>query len=168
MQNELFLILRESAQVIYGEEEQRPFYYEKELVRARLVLELNERLGYPLSSIHLDALVLVEGDGFQQIDVVARSQNGDVMIVAATEPAQVYESLREERMRGLYKQASVVARAKRVHCLVYYTGWYEKSQLRKRQVVVDYAAYPTYRAWRAAGFPSGEFLPAYRKEQNEQ
>ncbi|MBU1015311.1 hypothetical protein KKI17_02640 [Patescibacteria group bacterium] len=158
--SEVLLYFKESAQVAYGGEEQELFP-EKDLVRAQFVVELNERLGYPLSSIHIGALVWVEGAGFEQIDVVVGSEMGDIMIAAAVESPKEYESRQEQVMRGLYWKAAVLARAKRVRWLVYYTRWYHIGVLYKRQLVVDYAKYPNYAAWQTASFPSAGVLPVH-------
>ncbi|MBI2573777.1 MAG: hypothetical protein HYV78_00030 [Candidatus Wildermuthbacteria bacterium] len=155
-----FLVLRESAPLAYGEEERGPFY-EKDLVRAQFVAELNERLGWPLSSIYVNVLVFAEGAGFQQIDVVVSNKEGGVMIAALVESPQEYESQREQRLRGLFKIAFALAKTEKVYRIAYYTRWYDRGMLRKRQIIIDYATHFTYEAWEAAGFPTLEDFPAH-------
>lgn len=154
------LVVRESALLAYGEED-RGSSYEKDLARAQFVAELNERLGWPLSSIHVNVLVPVEGVGFRQIDVIVGSKEEGVAVAALVEAPQEYEDHKEHHMRDLFEGASALAKAEKVHRLVYYTRWYNKGTLRKRQIVVDYAAHPGYEAWRAAGFPTLKDLPVH-------
>lgn len=159
MSNILFFF-RESAQVAYGGEQEGPFF-EKDMVRAHFVVELNEDLGYPLSAIHVDTPLWVEGRGFQEAAVLVENQGHEIVIAAAVETPQEYERNQEFALRNLYLQAGALAKTRKVRQLVYYTRWYRNGSLKKRKIVVDYAAYPTYEAWQAAGCPSARALAAY-------
>lgn len=161
MRTQRVFLLRESAPVAYGGE-QRDAFPERDLVRAQLAAELNERLGYPLSAIHVDVTLLVVGAGFQSVDVVAQNDQGEIVIAAAVEKPQEYERNQEKFMRALFRQAAALSRTKKVSFLAYYTRWYQKGgTLQKRQLVVDYAKHPSYHFWQRAGFPSQGVLPAY-------
>lgn len=151
--------LRESAKIAYGGEESSAFP-DREIVRAQFVAELVETLGYPLSSVCVDAVVWVGRKGFQPVDVLAARDQGDVLVAAAEAP-RAYEDRRERAMRDLYIKAEAVSRTTKVSLLVYYTRWHKNGREFTRHVIVDYAAYPTLCAWHAAGSPSLDRLPPY-------
>lgn len=157
--NITLLMVRESVQFAYGEEERGPSY-EKDLVRAQFVAELNEQLGYPFSSIYVNVLVPVPGEGFHQIDVVVGSKEKGVVLAAIVESPQEYEQKREEHLQSLFMSAASLAKTERVGLLAYYTRWYEQGALRKRQIIIDYRTHPSYDAWQTAGFPLVNNLPS--------
>ena len=163
MNSELFLV-RESTRIVYGED---AFSSEKALIKAQFIAELNEQLRYPLSSIQMDVFVWVRDIGFEQIDVVFRNDQGDIVIVAALEVPREYERRQTIAMRSLYIKASVLNETERVCFLTYYTRRYYKGVFYREQLVVDYLAYPTYYAWQKARFPLVGMLPAYITNKEE-
>jgi len=160
-----FLLFKEAAVIAYGKEEE-PFQ-DRDLVKAQFVTELVELLCYPFSAIHVDRAVWIPSLGFHDIDVVAENSAREAMIVAAVEAPREYENKQERTMRLLYLKAASLSSTKRVRFLAYYTRWYSQGILNKRHLVVDYAAYPSYGAWLAAGFPSVGVLPVYTKNKEE-
>jgi hypothetical protein len=152
--------VHEALGVAYGGEDQE-FPKERDLVKAHLVVALLEQYKYPMSAIQMNTLVST-AQGLRETDVLAFNRTQEPFMLAAVEAPQLYEERMDEAVNNLYTQAAVLDEAKSVRWLLYYTRWYTKGVLRKKQSAIDYLKFPKFDSWHAAGSPARFFIPFYR------
>lgn len=151
--------VREATGVAYGGEDQE-FPKERDLVKAHLVVALLEQYKYPMSAIQINKFVAT-AQGFRETDVLALNRAQKPFLLAAVETPQLYEERMESAIADLYVQAAALDESQSVRWLLYYTRWYTKGVLHKKQAAVDYLKFPTFDSWRASGSPTRSFIPPY-------
>lgn len=151
--------VHEALGVAYGGEDQE-FPKERDLVKAHLVVALLEQYRYPMSAVQLNKLVNT-AQGLRETDVLALNRAKEPFLLAAVEVPQLYEERMDGAISGLYAQATALDEAKSVRWLLYYTRWYAKGVLHKKQAAIDYLKFPVFESWHAAGSPFRSFIPSY-------
>lgn len=151
--------VQEALGVAYGSEDEE-FPKERDLVKAHLVVALLEQYKYPMSAIQVNKFVGT-AQGLRETDVLALNRAKEPFLLAAVEVPQLYEERIETALDNLYMQAVALDQTKSVRWLLYYTRWYAKGVLHKKQIAVDYLKFPTFDSWHAAGSPARSFVPPY-------
>ncbi len=151
--------VHEALGVVYGGKDQE-FPKERDLVKAHLVVELLEQYKYPMSAIQVNKFVST-AQGLREIDVLAFSRAQKPFLLVAVETPRVYEERMESAIASLYTQAAALDEVKSVRWLLYYTRWYAKGMLHKKQAAIDYLRFPSFESWHAAGSPIRSFVPPY-------
>lgn len=151
--------VREALGVTYGGEDEE-FPKERDLVKAHLVVALLEQYTYPMNAIQVNRFVST-AQGFRETDVLALNRAKEPFLLGVVEVPQLYEERIETAFDNLYLQAAALDQAKSIRWLLYYTRWYAKGMLHKKQTAVDYLQFPTFDSWHAAGSPVTSFIPSY-------
>jgi len=151
--------VHEALGVAYGGEDQE-FPKERDLVKAHLVVALLEQYKYSMSAVQLNILVNTV-QGLRETDVLALNRAQKPFLLAAVEVPQLYEERMDEAVNSLYIQAVTLDEAKSVRWLLYYTRWYIRGVLHRKQAAIDYLRFPTFGSWHAAGRPMRSFIPPY-------
>ncbi len=153
-------LVAEPIPVAYGGEEAE-FPPEREMVKAHLVVELLERLGYPLSAVQVNQFVETEKFGFRVAEVVASDRRHLPSLLCSVEASSQYEERKETALQDLYIQAIALNKENSLRWLAYYTRWYQHGNLRKKHIVIDYRSFPTFALWQEAGRPTRPSIPSY-------
>ncbi len=153
--------VQESSQVAYGGDFVQ-FPDEKDLLRARLLVELIERYHYPPEKILVGMYLPIKNNGvdYVEIDMVVEDSLHNPFILCAVEPPQTYEEKFDDTMRKLFAMAVLMREKNPPQFLMYYTRWYEAATRKTRQIIVDLRKHSSFDSWHSAGRPTEKNIPS--------